>query len=138
MGYDRVPIDLEIIKQIKALGLDADNTFKSLEANRHSAVTTTYYLLLKKNLKAGNQSRADICSVKFDHSLLIPFKKKERVKTLPFDPCDVIESAEIHSVTKPDKKRYSSVSKERERKSFSRQSIMEFRNTEKTLDEIKV
>lgn len=48
MGYDRVPIDMNILKQIKALGLDSDNTFKSLEANRHSAVTTTYYLLLKK------------------------------------------------------------------------------------------
>lgn len=76
MGYDRVPIDLDILKQIKALGIDSDNTFKSLEANRHSGVTTTYYLLLKKQLKSGHQSKADICSVKFDRSLLIPFKKK--------------------------------------------------------------
>lgn len=48
MGYDSVPIDMGVLKQIKALGLDADSAYKSLEANRHSALTTTYYLLLKK------------------------------------------------------------------------------------------
>lgn len=65
-----------MIKHIKAIGLDVDNTLKSLEANRHNSSTTAYYLLLKKHLKAGNQSKADICSIKFDHNLLLPFKKK--------------------------------------------------------------
>ena len=48
IGYDRVPIDMSILKQMRVLGLDSDNTYKSLEANRHSAATTAYYLLLKK------------------------------------------------------------------------------------------
>lgn len=114
MGYDRVPIDMNILKQMKALGLDADDTYKSLEANRHSAVTTTYYLLLKKELKAGNQSRADICSINFDHTLLAPIKKRGRVKTLPFDPCDEIESMELFTNNGDiPKKRYSSVSRDR-------------------------
>jgi hypothetical protein len=30
MGYDRVPIDINIIDEIKSMGLDSDNTFKSL------------------------------------------------------------------------------------------------------------
>lgn len=38
--------------------------------NRHNHTVTMYYLLLKRNLKMGVFSRADLCSPVFDKSLL--------------------------------------------------------------------
>lgn len=106
MGYNKIPVDGEVLEQLKALGFDADHAQKSIEANRHNSVTTSYYLLLKKNLKSGVQSRADIASNAFDRTLLEPQKRKERVKTLPFDMSDFAELQELPTETR---KRYASL-----------------------------
>lgn len=81
IGYDRMPIDFEILNQLKGFGFELENAQKSLEANRHNAVTTTYYLLLKKNRKNGISSKADIACRLFDTKLLLPLKK-QRSKTV--------------------------------------------------------
>jgi 5'-AMP-activated protein kinase catalytic alpha subunit len=83
VGYNRIPIDTKVLKELKGLEFDIDHAQKSIEANRHNSVTTSYYLLLKKNLKDGFESEADIGSVAFDTSLLVPQKRRERLKTLP-------------------------------------------------------
>ena len=43
-----------------------------MEANRHTNLTTSYYLTLKKFLKDGGESACDIGSRNFDKSLLEP------------------------------------------------------------------
>ncbi|CAD8123572.1 unnamed protein product [Paramecium sonneborni] len=48
------------------LGISSEYAEKCIEANRHNHVTTTYYLLLKKYLLAGNKSIADINSEQFE------------------------------------------------------------------------
>lgn len=62
IGYHRVPVDMTIIESLKEFSFDADSSRKYLESNRHNHTTTTYYLMLKKNLKNGSASNADICS----------------------------------------------------------------------------
>jgi 5'-AMP-activated protein kinase catalytic alpha subunit len=76
VGYDRIPVDLDVLAKLQTLGHDIDNAQKSIEANRHNSVTTSYYLLLKKNRKNGMQSKADIASNYFNKKLLLPIKKK--------------------------------------------------------------
>lgn len=76
MGYNKIPVDVEVLGQLKALGFDADHAQRSIEANRHNSVTTSYYLLLKKNLKNGKESKADIASTSFDKALLEPQKRR--------------------------------------------------------------
>jgi 5'-AMP-activated protein kinase catalytic alpha subunit len=70
VGYDRIPIDMDVLAKLQALGYDIDHAQKSIEANRHNSVTTSYYLLLKKNRKSGIYSKADIASNSFDPKLL--------------------------------------------------------------------
>jgi 5'-AMP-activated protein kinase, catalytic alpha subunit len=57
VGYHKIPIEAVVLKEIKALGIDADLTEKSLETNLHNNLTTTYYILLKKCLREGTISK---------------------------------------------------------------------------------
>lgn len=111
VGYDRIPIDLDVLAKLQALGYDIDHAQKSIEANRHNSVTTSYYLLLKKNRKNGANSKADIASSCFDTRMLIPLKKKERVKTVCFDEDDLENERAKKSEQNPRAKHYSSLSK---------------------------
>ena len=61
-----IPIANLIIKEIKKYGFDPDHTLKSVKANKHNPATATYYLLLKKLLKEGNKSPADLSSNHFE------------------------------------------------------------------------
>lgn len=70
VGYNRIPIDKQILKESEKLGLNYDYTLKCLEANKHNHVTTVYYLLLKKHIENGGKSCADIGSADFDPSVL--------------------------------------------------------------------
>ena len=45
---------------------------KCIEANKHNHVTTTYYLLLKKELETGGASHYDINSPSFDNNCIQP------------------------------------------------------------------
>jgi len=73
-----------VLAKLQALGYDTDHARKSIEANRHNSVTTSYYLLLKKNRKNGINSSADIANSCFDPKLLLPLKNKERAKTVNY------------------------------------------------------
>lgn len=66
VGYHKMPIDQNILKDLRKFNLDIDACEKSLEANRHNNLTTTYYLLLKKFLKEGGVSAADFSGKYFD------------------------------------------------------------------------
>ncbi|CAD8138137.1 unnamed protein product [Paramecium octaurelia] len=66
IGFHKIPIDPEIIKQLVNFGISIEYAEKCIETNRHNHVTTTYYLLLKRYLIAGNKSIADISSELFD------------------------------------------------------------------------
>jgi 5'-AMP-activated protein kinase catalytic alpha subunit len=84
VGYDRMPVDLEVLGRLAALGHDIEHAQRAIEANRHNSVTTAYYLLMKKLRKSGRYSTADICSPNFDCRLLVTLKK-QRVKTMAED-----------------------------------------------------
>ena len=42
VGYHKIPINMTVLKEVKAIGLDVDLTEKSLETNMHNNLTTTY------------------------------------------------------------------------------------------------
>lgn len=71
-----MPIDFTILDKLKDLKFDIDLTQKCIEANRHNNSTTIYYLLLKKFLKDGGISKADLGSKYFDKSLIEPNRRK--------------------------------------------------------------
>lgn len=70
VGYHKIPIDQNILKEVKSLGYDIELTAKSLEANRHNNLTTTYYLIMKKYLHAGGISSADFSGKQFDKTAI--------------------------------------------------------------------
>ena len=59
IGIDPTPIDINILKQLEDHNIDIDYARKCIEANKHNTVTATYYLILKKHIKAGGDSIAD-------------------------------------------------------------------------------
>ena len=73
-----MPIDEEVVDQLTTYGYDKDNIIKCLDANKHCDVTTYYYLIMKKNLICGIQSKADINSTVFDNSLLEPKQRPKK------------------------------------------------------------
>jgi 5'-AMP-activated protein kinase catalytic alpha subunit len=50
--------------------MDIEFAQRCLEANRHNHSTTSYYLMLKKHLRDGGASKADLGSKNFDKSLI--------------------------------------------------------------------
>jgi 5'-AMP-activated protein kinase catalytic alpha subunit len=82
IGFNKIPIDRDILFQMKSLNLDPDYVLKCLEANRHNNATTSYYLSLKKYVTEGGQSNYDLSSKSFDKSILEPNRRKNTVKLL--------------------------------------------------------
>lgn len=68
VGYHRIPVDKEILNKLNEFDFDIDYAERCIEANKHNHITTTYYLLLKKHLKEGYSSLADLGSPTFDYS----------------------------------------------------------------------
>ena len=58
-------IDPIILPQLDQFGINVNFALKCIEANKHSNVTTSYYLLLLKHLRNGGKSIADISSDEF-------------------------------------------------------------------------
>lgn len=56
IGYETIPIDKEILKEMQDLGYDPQNTKKFIENNVRNETTTAYWLLLKKKHKDGSPS----------------------------------------------------------------------------------
>ncbi|CAK71237.1 unnamed protein product (macronuclear) [Paramecium tetraurelia] len=78
VGYNRIPIDQEILKQLKQYGIDIDHAQKCLDANKHNEITTFYHLLLKRHLTNGGRSTADLNSESFDITLLEPKQRPQK------------------------------------------------------------
>ena len=50
VGFNKIPVEKEVLTRLRGLQLDPDHVTKCVEANRHNNATTTYYLFLKKYL----------------------------------------------------------------------------------------
>jgi 5'-AMP-activated protein kinase catalytic alpha subunit len=75
VGFHRIPIDRTILEKLKDFNFDIEYAERCIEANKHNHITTAYYLLLKKNLKTGYKSNADLSSIDFDYSSVQPFRR---------------------------------------------------------------
>jgi 5'-AMP-activated protein kinase, catalytic alpha subunit len=71
MGIDPVPIDHKIMEQLEGYKINSEYARKCLEANKHNHITATYFLLLKKHLKNGGESIADVRSPKYNASVFM-------------------------------------------------------------------
>lgn len=68
VGYHRIPVDKVILGKLAEFAFDLEYAERCIEANKHNHITTTYYLLLKKHLRAGQGSLADLSSPSFDYN----------------------------------------------------------------------
>ena len=57
-----MPLDEEIIKEMKIFGLDTNLVIDNILKNYYNNITTTYNLLLQKKLRQGKKCKADFCS----------------------------------------------------------------------------
>ncbi|EAS00862.2 Serine/Threonine kinase domain protein (macronuclear) [Tetrahymena thermophila SB210] len=80
VGYNRIPIDFDIIQQLEKFNIDKEFAKNCVEANKHNHITTSYYLLLRKHIRNGGKSIADISSENFDNTLLQPNKPPQQNK----------------------------------------------------------
>jgi 5'-AMP-activated protein kinase catalytic alpha subunit len=80
VGYNRIPIDQRILQQLAAYDFSTDYAQKCIDANKHNHVTTTYHLLLRKHLREGGTSGADLNSEMFDIKLLEPKPRPSKCK----------------------------------------------------------
>ena len=76
IGYNKIPVDVNILSSLKNYDIDVDYASKCLEANRHNNITTTYYLAMKKFVREGGKSSYDLASKDFDKGLLEPNKRR--------------------------------------------------------------
>ncbi|CAD8067257.1 unnamed protein product [Paramecium primaurelia] len=84
IGYHRIPIDNNIVQQLKERGFNEDYIKICLDANKQNNVTTSYFLLMKRHLMNGGISTADINSVHFDQKLLEPIQRVQKAPILGF------------------------------------------------------
>lgn len=77
IGYNRIPVDNNILQKLQSKGYDPQYVTKCVEANRHNDVTTAYYLTMKQYLKEGGSSAYDMSSKAFDRSLIEPIKRSD-------------------------------------------------------------
>ena len=85
VGFNKIPIDRQVLSQLKNLSLDPDYVSKCLQANRHNNVTTSYYLSLKKYISEGGQTSCDLSSKSFDKSLVQLNRRKATGTNLMID-----------------------------------------------------
>jgi len=78
-----IPIDEKLLTKMEEYGFNREEARQNLLANRHNHITTSYYLLLKKIIKAGGQSIADLVS---DEFLEFMAKPSSLVSNLPPNP----------------------------------------------------
>ena len=63
VGLHPIPVDMEIVNQLSleyGENFEIEQIKRFVEANRHNMQTTAYYLLLKKFIRHGGKSVADI------------------------------------------------------------------------------
>ena len=67
VGKNPIPVDMDIISKINDYeSSDEQQAVKYVTNNRHNSLTTTYYLILKKHIRKGGASIADITKYKPD------------------------------------------------------------------------
>ena len=71
VGIDPMPIDPNILNSLATYDINVEYAKKCLEANKHNHITATYYLLLKKHVKDGGESIADVKSPKYDPNIFL-------------------------------------------------------------------
>lgn len=76
IGFNKIPIEDEILRSMKSFSYDPDYVSKCLEANRHNNVTTTYYLALKKHIRNGGGLSSDRSHKDISKSFIEPHKKQ--------------------------------------------------------------
>lgn len=65
VGKNPIPVDPDIIKQVPAIEqCEEQQAAKYVANNRHNSITTIYYLILKRHLRKGGTSIADITKYK--------------------------------------------------------------------------
>lgn len=65
VGKNPIPVDLDMIAQIPAIEpCDEQQAIKYVTNNRHNSITTVYYLILKRHIRKGGKSVADITKYK--------------------------------------------------------------------------
>ena len=64
VGYNQIPVDPNILSQLKEFDLNIEYVRQCIEANKHNSKTTGYYLLLKKHLVNGGEPTPDTLNYK--------------------------------------------------------------------------
>ena len=78
IDYHEVPVDVAIVDKMSELGYNREQVIHSIRNNRHNKLTTIYYLLLKKFIRGGHISNADISSICFRTKLKSSRRKEAR------------------------------------------------------------
>jgi len=65
LGYHEVSIDPLVLEQVVALGFNKELARSSVQNNRHNKITALYYLFLRKFVRSGHVSCADISQICF-------------------------------------------------------------------------
>ena len=71
---------MKILRQLENHNIDIDYARKCIEANKHNHVTATYYLILKKHIKAGGESVADARKPSYNQEVFL--KRVPNLKNL--------------------------------------------------------
>ena len=79
VDYNEIPIDTIIVDNVESFGYEKNSVIQSVAANRHNKLTTMYYLLLRKFIKNGHISEADISSLCFKPKVKEKMNKFEDV-----------------------------------------------------------
>ena len=66
VGLHQIPVEPLVLKQLEQYNINIEDTRKCVEANKHNADTTTYYLLLQKFVREGGKTAADLASPLFE------------------------------------------------------------------------
>ena len=85
VGFNKIPIENEVLGRMKGLGFDPDYVGKCLEANRHNNATTSYYLSLKQFISEGGVTSCDMTSKAFDKTQIEPQPPKNTDARLLID-----------------------------------------------------
>ncbi len=94
VGVHQIPIEPAVLRQLSNFGFDPEYTQKCVEANKHNSATTTYYLLLKKFLRDGGKSPADLSSPLFE-----PITIGRRLHTLRETPNVQLDKLGVQSIS---------------------------------------
>lgn len=99
VGKNPIPVDSEIIKQVPAIErCEEQQVVKYVTNNRHNSITTIYYLILKRYLRKGGKSIADI--TKYKPEDFQPGASLSRTRALPEEVAGYPTEAKVQLASK--------------------------------------